>query len=147
MRWRCRSAHQFRFGSHALEGDRLAAQGTTPVSPSTTSAKTRPSLTAALRRGLRAAQAIGLCYRSVAMKSTVGRPRMLTDEKVEKILAWDEARRRLKTRKELALELGVSESAIGHAIRRRGQYKQPSPERRHSEVAERQRLLSRLASR
>jgi hypothetical protein len=110
-----------------------------------TSAKTRPSLTAALRREVRAAQAISLCCRSVAMKSTVGRPRVLTDEKVAKILAWDDARRCLKTRKELALELGVSESAIGHAITRRGKYKQPSPERRLSEVTERRQLLNRLA--
>ena len=79
------------------------------------------------------------------MKSTVGRPRVVTDEKVAKILAWDDARRRLKTRKELALELGVSESAIGHVIARRGQYKQPCPERRQSEVIKRRQLMNRLA--
>lgn len=78
------------------------------------------------------------------MRSTVGRPRVLTDEKVARILAWDEARKLLKTRKALALELHVSESAIGHAISRQGHYKQPSPERRASEVAERRRRLGRL---
>jgi len=82
------------------------------------------------------------------MKSTVVRPRALTDEKVARILAWDdawrEARLKLKTLKELALELGVSEMTIRRAIASRGQYKGPSPERRRSEVAQRRRLLNRL---
>jgi hypothetical protein len=81
------------------------------------------------------------------MKSTIGRPRVLTDEQVARILAWHEAHIQLGTSKELAVELGISQSVIGHAIARRGQYKQPSPERRDSEVAERRRLLSRLAKR
>jgi predicted transcriptional regulator len=83
------------------------------------------------------------------MRSTVGRPRALTDAKVARILAWDdawrEARLRLKTLKELALELGVSEKTIRRAIACGGRYKGPSPERHKSEVAQRRRLLNRLA--
>ena len=78
------------------------------------------------------------------MKSTVGRPRVLTDDAVAMILAWHEEWSRLKTRKELALELGVSQTAIWHVIERRGQYKQASPERRGAEIAERRRLIARM---
>ncbi len=85
------------------------------------------------------------------MKSTVGRPRSLTDEKVAKVLAWDEAWRdarvRLKTLKEFALELQVSQKTIRRAIEGRGEYKQPSPERRESAVAERRRVLIHLEKR
>jgi hypothetical protein len=76
------------------------------------------------------------------MRSTIGRPRLLTDEMVARILAWDDARRQLKSRKELALELRVSESVIGHAIARRGQYKLPPPDQREFQIAERRRLIA-----
>jgi len=71
------------------------------------------------------------------MKSTIGRPRALTDEQVAIILAWHEQyvawkalRAALKTQRQLARELGVSPSTIAHVIACRGQFKQVSPERR-----------------
>lgn len=82
------------------------------------------------------------------MKSTVGRPRALTDEMVARVLAWHEAwceaRVRLKTVDEIALELHVSVKTVRRAIERRGQYKQPSPEQRDSAVTARRQLLKHL---
>ncbi len=65
------------------------------------------------------------------MNSTVGRPRALTDAQVAAILEWHRAR---KTVADVARELGVSVTTVNNAIRRNGEYKQPSPERRQ-EVA------------
>jgi len=71
------------------------------------------------------------------MKSTIGRPRALTDEQVKIILAWHERylvwralRKTLKSQRELARELGVSQATISRAIRLAGDYKQVSPDRR-----------------
>ena len=82
------------------------------------------------------------------MKSTIGRPRLLTDEEVAKILTWHEQilawkalRRSLKTQRQLAAELGVSSAAISYVIACRGQYKQPSPEHRTEESKVRPRRL------
>ena len=82
------------------------------------------------------------------MKSTVGRPRRLSDADVARILAWHEARcawlaagASLKSRRELAAGLGVSPSTISHVIACRGCYKQPSPELRDREQARRRQAL------
>ena len=69
------------------------------------------------------------------MKSTIGRPRRLTDAQVAIILAWHEEilelkafRARVKTQRQLALELGVAPSTVAHVIACRGQFKQGSPD-------------------
>jgi hypothetical protein len=68
------------------------------------------------------------------MKSKIGRPRKLTDHQVKLILAWHmryliwrALRRTLKTQRELAYELGVSQATISRVIHIWGQYKQDSP--------------------
>ena len=88
------------------------------------------------------------------MKSTIGRPRTLTDEQVTIILAWHERymawkalRAALKTQRQLARELGVSPSTIAHVIACRGQFKQPSPEKRSGEIKRRGRRIARLRAR
>jgi transposase len=88
------------------------------------------------------------------MKSTIGRPRRLTDEQVSVILAWHEQllgwkalRGALKTQRQLAQELGVSTATISRVIACRGQFKQPSPERRAVALSERGRRLARLRAR
>lgn len=67
-------------------------------------------------------------------KSTVGRPRRLTDVQVawllkeyERYQAWRGLRPTVKSQRQLAKELGVSQATVGLAIRSRGQYKQASP--------------------
>lgn len=50
--------------------------------------------------------------------STIGRPRLVTDEQVEKLRAW-------KPFKELAKELGISRSRASWA--KKYDYKKPSP--------------------
>ncbi len=84
-------------------------------------------------------------------KSTIGRPRLLTDQQVEVILAeharflvWRAQRQALKSQRQLAREFGVSQPTISLAIRSKGQYKQPSPENRASAIASQQRRVSRL---
>ena len=69
------------------------------------------------------------------MKSTIGRPRRLTDAQVAIILAWHEEilvlkelRATVKTQRQLAQELGVAPSTVAHVIACRGQFKQASPE-------------------
>jgi hypothetical protein len=69
------------------------------------------------------------------MKSTIGRPRALTDRQVKTILAWHTRflfwralRKTLKTQRELARELGVSQSTISRVVRLVGHYKQMSPD-------------------
>ena len=71
------------------------------------------------------------------MKSTIGRPRLLSDRQVamilawhEQILAWKALRVGLKTQRQLAAELGVSPATISYVIASRGRYKQPPPEER-----------------
>jgi transposase len=59
------------------------------------------------------------------MRSTIGRPRALTQEQVDLILAWYDAVRQLKTLRQLAKELGVAPSTVYNVIRRRGEFKQP----------------------
>jgi hypothetical protein len=45
-------------------------------------------------------------------------------------LAWLALRRSVKSQRQLARELGVSQSTVSLVIRTRGQYKQASPELR-----------------
>jgi transposase len=59
------------------------------------------------------------------MKSTIGRPRALTQDQVDLILAWYDTVRQLTTRRQLAKELGVAPSTVYNVIRRRGEFKQP----------------------
>ena len=75
------------------------------------------------------------------MNSTIGRPRVLTDRQVQIILAWHirfliwrALRKTLKSQRQLARELGVSQATISHVIRLGGQYKQASPGRRSAEL-------------
>ena len=81
----------------------------------------------------------------------MGRPRRVSDADVARILDWHEARRAwwaagvsLKSRRALAAELEVSPSTISHVIACRGCYKQPSPEFRDQEQAQRRHVLQQL---
>jgi hypothetical protein len=67
-------------------------------------------------------------------KSAVGRPRRLTDRQVAwllleygRYLAWKALRTTVRSQRQLARELGVSQATISLAVRSRGQYKQRSP--------------------
>jgi hypothetical protein len=87
------------------------------------------------------------------MKSTVGRPRTLTDEDIARIFAWHEAvlawkaqRASLPTARELAKELNVSTGAIV-AVIRRGQPKQASPEHRELERERRRERMKQIRTR
>ena len=84
------------------------------------------------------------------MKSTVGRPRTLTDEDVARIFAWHQAvlawkaqRKNLPTTSELAKELNVSTGTIS-AIIRRGRPKQASPENREAELERRRQRMKEI---
>ena len=81
----------------------------------------------------------------------MGRPRILTDAQVEvvlkwhaEILAWKALRKAIKSKDQLARELGVSVSTLSHVIAHRGQYKSPSPDKRAEEVTQRRHRLERL---
>jgi IS30 family transposase len=85
------------------------------------------------------------------MKSTIGRPRALSDRQVKVILAWHVRylvwrglRKTLKTQRQLARELGVSRGTVSHVIRIGGDYKQVSPEYRAIEIKLRRRTRARL---
>ena len=84
------------------------------------------------------------------MKSTIGRPRALTDRQVKIILAWHvryliwrALRKMLKSQRELARELGVSQATISQAIRLAGEYKQISPDLRGVAIRVRRRMRVR----
>lgn len=77
------------------------------------------------------------------MKSTVGRPRIVTDAHVAAILAWYAAR---KSMKQLARELDLSKATVQYVIDRGGQYKQPSPELRQATVNARRARRKALAA-
>ena len=88
------------------------------------------------------------------MKSTMGRPRALTDANVERILAWHDVYRAwqaagatIPTLRQLAAELGVAPSTVSRVIACQGRYKQPSPELRDLECAQRRRVLAQLSGR
>jgi transposase len=64
------------------------------------------------------------------MKSTIGRPRKLTDRQVQVILAWHVRylvwraySKTLKSQRQLARELGVSQSTVSRVARTGGLYK------------------------
>jgi DNA-binding transcriptional regulator YhcF (GntR family) len=83
------------------------------------------------------------------VKSTVGRPRRVTDEQVRIILAWYaelaelKARRKaVKTIRQLARELQLSTATISDVIRTHGVFKQPSPELREDTLRHRHARLS-----
>ena len=76
-----------------------------------------------------------------ARKSTIGRPRILTDEQVVAIMAWHDARSvwraqraAVKTLRQFAKEMGVTHGTITYVIRRRGELKQASPDKRDKEA-------------
>ena len=84
------------------------------------------------------------------MKSTIGRPRTLTDRQVQivlagyaRYLAWKALRKTLKSQRQLAQEFGVSQGTISRAVRLSGQYKQPSPDERSAQVGPRRRARHR----
>ena len=87
-------------------------------------------------------------------KSTIGRPRVLTDRQVatvlaeyERFLAWKALRRTVKSQREMARELGVSQGTVSRAVRSRGDYKQADPEKRAAELKRRRRRLAALRGR
>jgi transposase len=75
------------------------------------------------------------------MQSTKGRPRQITDAQVEAILEWHRNRKPLRV---FATEIGLKPSTVQYVIERKGQYKQPSPEKREIAVAERRTHITRL---
>ena len=81
------------------------------------------------------------------MKSTVGRPRVLTDEQVVLILQWREQWKAVKTFRQLAKDLGVATSTVYDVIRRRGEFKQPPPDRREAELRARRERISKQPQR
>ena len=79
---------------------------------------------------------------AAAHPSTSGRPRKLIDQQVawvlteySRYLAWRAQRTTVRSQRQLARELGVSQGTVSLAIRRRGQYKQLSPELRSNRRA------------
>jgi hypothetical protein len=85
------------------------------------------------------------------VKSTVGRPRRVTDAQIRIILAWraelvelKAARKAVRTTRQLARELQLSTATISDVIRRHGLFKQPSPEQREATLRHRQATLRRL---
>ena len=88
------------------------------------------------------------------MKSTIGRPRAVTDAHIKTILAWHDAvlafeaqRKALKTLRQLCQDLGLSKGTIYHVIRCRGELKQASPEHRQDELRLRHRHMKHLRAR
>jgi len=75
------------------------------------------------------------------MYSTKGRPRQVTDAQVQRILEWHRNRKSLRV---FAAEMGLKKSTVQHVIDRKGQYKQPSPEKRETVVSERRLHMHRL---
>ncbi len=87
-------------------------------------------------------------------RSTVGRPRTLSDREVARVLfeyarflAWKALRKAVKSQRQLARELGVSAATVSYVIRIQGAYKQVSPERRDAQIQCRRGKLMRLRTR
>jgi hypothetical protein len=79
---------------------------------------------------------------SSSPRSTVGRPRRLTDAQIAEILAWAASRR---TTGQKAAELGISRSVLTRVISTGGRfYKQPSPEKRTATLSAARRRRARL---
>jgi len=88
------------------------------------------------------------------LRSTVGRPRTLTDRQIRTILeeyrnylAWRALRQTVMSQRDLARAMGVTPSTISYAVRFQGNYKQPSPDRRQANTNHRRRALGRLMRR
>ena len=75
------------------------------------------------------------------MYSTRGRPRTVTDEQIEAILEWHRNRKTLRV---FAREIGLSEATISQVIKRNGQYKTPSPEKREVVLSQRRQRLKQM---
>ena len=75
------------------------------------------------------------------MHSTRGRPRQITDAQVEAIMEWHRNHKPLRV---FAAEIGLKTSTVQYVIERKGQYKQPSPEKREVAAAERRTRITRL---
>jgi hypothetical protein len=111
--------------------------------PSLASALEARPATAAIRREAPEAQATSPVsqLQVSAMANSSGRPRKLTDRQVriildwhERFLAWEAQRITLKSQRQLARELGVSQGTVSRAVRLSGHYKQGSPESRIARV-------------
>lgn len=77
------------------------------------------------------------------MKSTVGRPRIVTDAQVEAILAWHHTRKSLR---KFAAEIGLKPRFVRYVIARGGRYKQVSPELREQARTARAQRYKKLAA-
>jgi hypothetical protein len=78
------------------------------------------------------------------MRSTKGRPRVISDAQVAAIMEWHRKRKRLR---QVAEEVGLSVKRVQYVISREGRYKQPSPEHRDAVVEARRARLRTLAAR
>jgi hypothetical protein len=85
------------------------------------------------------------------IRSTVGRPRTLTDQQIRTILeeyanylVWRALRRSVMSQRDLARAMGVSPATISHAVRLQGKYKQPSPDQRQANTKDRRHVLRSL---
>lgn len=68
------------------------------------------------------------------MGSTIGRPRTLTEGEIQTILAWRvrwlfwrALRKTLKSQRQLARELGVSQATVAYIARTGARYKREAP--------------------
>jgi hypothetical protein len=75
------------------------------------------------------------CAEPSIRRSTIGRPRRLTDQQVAWVLkeyarfvAWRLLRSTVRSQRQLARDLGVSQATVSLAVRLGGRYKQCSPE-------------------
>ena len=77
------------------------------------------------------------------MKSTFGRPRIVTDAQVAAIMDWYTSRKSLR---QVAAEVGISLKLAQDVIRRRGQYKGASPELRQTNLRARRSRMKALSA-
>lgn len=80
----------------------------------------------------------------ITARSTVGRPRRLTDRQIAAILDWHCNR---KSYKQVAREYGVSVNTIKYVIRHGGQYKQCDPAQRVLVVERRSQVIANFRKR
>lgn len=79
--------------------------------------------------------------KTATSKSTIGRPRRLSDAQITAILEWHKNHKSLK---QVAREHGVSVNTIQYVVRTNGTYKQCSPEERAATRARRDRVIANL---
>jgi hypothetical protein len=77
------------------------------------------------------------------MKSIFGRPRVVTDAQVAAVMDWYTSRKSLR---QVAAEAGISLKLAQDVIRRRGQYKQTSPELRQTTLRARRKRMKALSA-